>query len=109
MHINSEGFFQRVLYPAHAWLYFFLRGPSWAIYFNSLPIKQKTSSRPMKDIFTPSLLCFLAGPKQRWMRAGDTHTHARCACVQFKTVSLLLHHFSLNFILERPSFPFSTP
>lgn len=72
MHVNTEGFFQRVLYPTHAWLYFFLRGPSQAIYFNCLPIQQKTSSKPMKDIFTPSPLCFLASPKQHWVSAGDT-------------------------------------
>lgn len=59
---------------------FSLRGPSWAIYFNCLPIKQKTSSKPMQDIFTPSLLCILAGPKQHWMGAGDPHTPVVFVC-----------------------------
>lgn len=80
MHVYTEGFFQRVLYPTHAWLYLFLRGPSWAICFNCLPIKHKTSSKPTKDIFSPSLLCFLAGPKQLWMSAGDTSTLVVFVC-----------------------------
>lgn len=50
--------------PGSFFFFFFpLKGPTWAIYFNRLSIKQNTSSKPEKDVFTPfcSIFCLVQG------------------------------------------------
>lgn len=73
----------------------------------AFPFSKKQAASPWRTFSLPLYSAsWLVQSSTGWVQV----THA-CSfvCVQFKTVSLLLHHFSLDFILERQSSPFSIP